>query len=361
MEASTETTDNCIPNTEITCDPEHTSLTDGGVTCTSSNHLNSECSFTCNDGYMLSGSATAICNINLEDNEHGSWSNEPPVCQGNLNTCVFLLLTKLYANGKVFAAEILCTAQNAPMDGHTSCTGDVSIGSVCSFICPFTYHLVGEASSTCEEVSGNLLGIWSNDVPSCQPIVCIPQHTAPTDGNVSCDNHNLLYSVCTFTCNSGHALIGSPTTRCNFGNTTTDGVWSNDAAVCQEIICTAHGAPENGGTSCKGEVALGTVCSFSCSEGYRLLGAPSSTCGENNDAGIWNKEAPTCERLSCTPTPEAPSNGNVSCSDGDFINSTCSFTCGTGFTIIGANSTTCQTKDSTEADWNKPAPVCQRE
>uniref|UniRef100_F7AJJ2 Uncharacterized protein n=1 Tax=Ciona intestinalis TaxID=7719 RepID=F7AJJ2_CIOIN len=252
---------------QITCDPEQTSLPNGGVTCTSSNHLNSECSFTCNDGYMLSGSATSTCNINLEDNEHGSWSNEPPVCQ-----------------------EILCTAQNGPMNGHTSCAG-----TVCSFVCPSTYKLVGEASSTCEEVSGNPLGIWSNDVPSCQ-----------------------------------------------------------------QILCTAHAAPENGGTSCIGEVAIGTVCSFSCSEGYRLLGPSSSTCGENSNAGTWNKEAPTCKRLSCSPTPEAPSNGNVSCSDGDFINSICSFTCSTGFTIIGPTSTTCQTNDSSEVDWNKPAPVCQR-
>ena len=66
--------------TEITCDPSRTAPTNGRVSCTDTNHYDSVCTYTCNEGYALS-------NENLETTTcigDGQWSSVPPQCIGML-------------------------------------------------------------------------------------------------------------------------------------------------------------------------------------------------------------------------------------------------------------------------------------
>lgn len=57
--------------------------------------------------------------------------------------------------------------------------------------------------------------------------------------------------------------------------------------------CSLQNMPTNGGTvTCTGEYpAIGSVCSFTCSNGTYLEGAAELTCG---DDGNWNDAAPVC-------------------------------------------------------------------
>lgn len=72
------------------------------------------------------------------------------------------------------------------------------------------------------------------------------------------------------------------------------------ASLFQEPIkCKAPGNPENGHSS--GEIyTVGAEVTFSCKEGYQLMGANKITCSES---GEWNHLIPHCEgMLSKFPT-----------------------------------------------------------
>ena len=60
------------------------------------------------------------------------------------------------------------------------------------------------------------------------------------------------------------------------------------------IICPAITVPTNGNDpGCS--TAWGTVCSFTCEDGYDLTGSASLTCGDGTGTtGSWGGSEPTC-------------------------------------------------------------------
>lgn len=57
--------------------------------------------------------------------------------------------------------------------------------------------------------------------------------------------------------------------------------------------------PWRGIKECNSDGELGTVCSFSCNEGYELKGDVSTTCHRDEEVegmGKWDNKVPTCER-----------------------------------------------------------------
>ena len=67
-----------------------------------------------------------------------------------------------------------------------------------SFRCNERFFLMGEESSECLDDDGrDAIGRWSNTGPVCARIICNPQQTSPSNGNVMCSNGNREDSVCT--------------------------------------------------------------------------------------------------------------------------------------------------------------------
>ena len=61
------------------------------------------------------------------------------------------------------------------------------------------------------------------------------------------------------------------------------------------ITCSALTAPINGeAPNCTDSTNVGSVCTFACSSGYRIVNSTSSTltCGQD---GNYDNQAPACE------------------------------------------------------------------
>ena len=63
---------------EVTCNPDYSSgnVTNGDVKCSDKNNFNSVCSFSCKDGYDVTGTANLTCT------DKGTWDGDEPTCVG---------------------------------------------------------------------------------------------------------------------------------------------------------------------------------------------------------------------------------------------------------------------------------------
>ena len=63
--------------------------------------------------------------------------------------------------------------------------------------------------------------------------------------------------------------------------------------------------------------------------------------------------------IRCNPERFVLENGNVDCSDGDKLGSICSFSCNNGYTLSsGSPATTCMDENDREGQWSNPPPSC---
>ena len=159
---------------------------------------------------------------------------------------------------------------------------------------------------------GEWLGKFTlNSIHNPLPVVC-PSLPALNNGIVSYNDSTLgLYTVATYTCDTGYTLIGGTTRTCE-----SDGMWwSGSAPVCQGkwngmwtffIECTLFSTgicfdlpPLTNGMISYNDAAstnirpVGTVAIFSCDIGYTLNEDATKTCG--ND-GMWSGSDPVCQR-----------------------------------------------------------------
>jgi len=172
--------------------------------------------------------------------------------------------------------------------------------------------------------------------------------------------------VCTFKCDESYSLVGSSRNiTCNPDeNEPTGGGWSDASPMCQGITCPALNNPENGEISCDDSNKYGSVCSFTCNDGFVLLGMQNLTCegNENNSInGTWNGDTPFCEGIVC-PTLPPPTNGEIDCSDGDKYNSTCVFVCDGGYALVGEDKLTCISNEEGQQSglWDETPPECKQ-
>uniref|UniRef100_I3MCP3 E-selectin n=1 Tax=Ictidomys tridecemlineatus TaxID=43179 RepID=I3MCP3_ICTTR len=94
----------------------------------------SSCTFHCDDGFDLHGSAQ------LECTSQGQWTHEVPSCQ-----------------------VVQCSSLAAPGKVNMSCSGEPVSGTVCEFACPEGWMLNGSAALTC-----GATGHWSGTLPTCE-------------------------------------------------------------------------------------------------------------------------------------------------------------------------------------------------
>ncbi|XP_059158280.1 uncharacterized protein LOC131942419 [Physella acuta] len=96
---------------------------------------------------------------------------------------------------------------------------------------------------------------------------------------------------------------------------------------------------DHGTTTCWPEVdpnIYGSQCSYTCGQGFELVGATSSVC-ESNER--WSNPWPSCQLITCPPP--TTTNGNFDCPSFDY-QSTCVLTCDDGYQTRGDTQVTCQ-------------------
>ncbi|XP_078343227.1 uncharacterized protein LOC144628967 isoform X2 [Oculina patagonica] len=274
------------------------------------------CQFSCNDGYIGSGSQVRRCQHN------GTWSGQNFTCQ-----------------------IINCTSLTVDPSGPlrmSSC--DNNYGAECNFSCTIGHRLNGSSTVTCIAPGNQHPGVWNNTIPTCEVITC-PALLEPSNGTrFGCSgNAEMNYSTeCRLSCNNGHIGSGSAVRTCQH-----NGTWSGNDFTCLIINCTSLTVDPSGPllmSSCDNH--YGDECNFSCTIGYRLNGSLAITCVApgNQHPGVWNNTMPTCEVITCPALPE-PSNGTrLGCSGNATMKyaTECRFSCNNGYTGSGSAVRTCE-------------------
>nr|XP_020654229.1 P-selectin-like isoform X1 [Pogona vitticeps] len=283
----------------------------------------SSCKFTCAEGFQISGADTTVCE------KSGQWSSLEPTCQ---------------------VRE--CQRIESPARGTINCInpiGDFAYNSTCYFSCEPGFELLGSKTLSC-----NASGQWTSSTPVCHAVQC-QRLLAPAHGNSTCFHLHGEFqyqSNCTFHCTDGFLLIGEEVTQC-----TSQGEWTAPVPFCQAIDCPKLDAPRNGELNCShpyGNFAYTSSCAFSCRKGFVQVGAEQLQC---TALGIWTEKAPFCEAMQCQGL-RSPKEGRMICSHpaGEFAyQSSCEFACEPGFALVGTKATHCLAT----GNWSAPLPTCQ--
>ena len=108
--------------------------------------------YECNDGYRIIGNRTRICQQN------GTWSGNPPICQG-IRKAILELCSILKSNCVDKKCDILVAPGNGSVTTHIANLSAISIYS-----CRSGYDLIGgDRTRLCLPS-----GLWSGTQPSCK-------------------------------------------------------------------------------------------------------------------------------------------------------------------------------------------------
>lgn len=293
----------------ISCGPVR-SPQNGRVDCSEGDLYNSVCTTTCSVGYELSGSKSRTC---LDSK---SWSGNEPACN-----------------------IVRCGVRDRPLHGSVLCTAEDAYLSSCTFSCDIGYKLVGNKQATCGQA-----GMWLGAVPSCELITC-EELTNPENGHIQCTYGNEYTSLCRTICMTGYELVGSRSRRC-LG----DGTFSGTPSKCRMITCSTGEQLENGQTSCSELSNYDSECTFTCAEGYHLIGTRSRRC---LSSGFWSDTTPHCERIQCRRLRQ-PLHSEMNCSNHNLASSVCEVTCDSCYSLLGSDRRTCREDGS----WTGEEPTC---
>ncbi|XP_077969047.1 uncharacterized protein LOC120326188 [Styela clava] len=147
--------------------------------------------------------------------------------------------------------------------------------------------------------------------PGCNK--ALPAHVCgpispPENGHVSCSTSKVQSSVCTFTCDPCHNLVGSRVRMCledsAWSGTETKCVYDNSLPGCAVgTTCPAKSilSPDNGNVECSNSNKFGSECRFICDRGYMINGKRVLRCNENTRD--WDAVRPICVRGDDTSNP----------------------------------------------------------
>jgi hypothetical protein len=368
--------------TSVTCAAQV--LTNGTVTPAGDGMAGTAITYACNSGYTLSGQSTSTCQAG------GTWSGTEPSCMASGSGCTpdpcvhsaagcMATGSTGYSCGTCVAgwmgtncdAMVTCTGAVAPANGTVS-SSSAAFGDSITFACNAGYTLAGTAMATCQANA-----MFSSAAPSCTPNACMPDLTAPANGNVA-PTMGTTGTVATYSCNGGYALSGSATRTCQ-----ADGGWSGAAATCTQVTgscmpdpcvhsvagcmpagsngytcgtcvagwsgtncdvpvtCTGATAPTNGSVS-SSMATFGNAVTYSCNTGFTLTGTAMATCQAD---GMFATPAPTCTVVDCGTPPTVTNAGAPAVSGGvgggstTTYGATAAYTCNSTFTKMGADPT----------------------
>ena len=262
--------------------------------------------YSCDNGYRLSGQSMTICQAD------GTWSGSTPTC------------------------EIVDCGQLDPITNGQITQPITTYGSSATYRCDSGYTLNGPNSRTCQAD-----GYWSGSEPSCDLVDC-GLVVAPTNGVVILSSTTYL-SVATYGCSTGYQLSGQNTQTCQ-----ADGTWSGNNPTCDILNCSTPTTPTNGQASFV-SINFTSVVAYSCDSGYVLNGSNSRFCQSD---GTWSGSTPTCAIVDCGQL-DPITNGQITQPITTY-GSSATYSCDSGYTLNGPNSRTCQA----DGYWSGSEPSC---
>ncbi|XP_055980966.1 complement receptor type 2 isoform X2 [Sorex fumeus] len=301
--------------------------------------LNSVLRYRCLSSFRLIGEATLMC---VSKNGAGSWDKAPPVCE--------------YARKNILCREPVVPGgyrdrKSRPPYVH---------GDAVTFTCNANFTMKGHRTVWCQ-ASGSwgplALPVCESDLPmECPSLPALHhgQHTGETTASfvpgISVNS----------SCQPGYMLVGPKTISC-----LSSGEWSAPLPTCKEARCQPPGPFPHGRVQEPPSLQPGSVLSFSCDEGYRLLGKSTSHCVVFDQQANWTK-MPQCEEIRCSPPPPVLHGTHSGSPNTDApFGSTVSYTCDPGpepgvtFVLVGEATLRCIADHQHQGVWNGPAPRCE--
>ena len=292
-----------------------------GQRVVSGKKFNHTATFTCNEGYMLSGASVRRCRGG------GVWDGVEPKCGKN-------------CSDPVINNNTLIRRKSISNSGYM--TSDTVY-----YYCTAGYVIEGKDVATCQPD-----GTWDIDPPHCYRISC-PPPTLPANSKVlSPMSFNTSQGasdgkIVVLTCKPGYYRIGSFRTM-----TCSAGQWQLPASFkCSPKSCADPGTPRNGGKTGLTYLFKDKV-EFYCDECYKLLGDSYRYCNADQS---WSGQQPTCERVEtrCKKISTIL-NGYVS-----KISNECGgkaeFSCDRYHNIVGKSKIVCNDNGT----WSAATPYCE--
>lgn len=264
--------------------------------------------YICDEGYQQSSEGNLLCR------EDGTWSPAPPQC------------SKVYCGAPP-------TVTNAKTTGN-----DFFFEGLVTYGCNTGYKRRGSASIVCGSNS-----LWSGSVPSCEIISCgTPPGIAHATVSFLTQTYN---SVATYKCNYGYIRKGDTIALCS-----ENGTWSlSGLLVCAPVDCGTPPLVLNATTKYT-TTTFQSVAVYYCQKGYSLQGNDRIQC---EASGIWQISLPVCTKDSCS-SPDVPSDV-ILVSGTNRVGDSLVFRCPVGYFMRGGSRITC----TAAGVWNSPVPTCQ--
>nr|XP_048295261.1 complement component receptor 1-like protein [Myodes glareolus] len=292
----------------------------------------SSINYTCNTGYHLIGSSTAVC---ISSDNGLIWDNETPICE-----------------------RIPCEAPPVITNGEfLAPTEDFYYGMVVTYRCQTgdrgkkLFNLVGEPSLHCTSNDGEV-GVWSGPPPQCIELgKCTPPHVKNA---VMVSESKSLFSLrdtVEFRCQPGFIMEGISSVQCQDLNK-----WEPELPTCFKVKSCGPFLDQlpNGNVLFPLNLQTGAKVSFVCNKGFKLKGNSASYCILAGRDSIWNSSVPVCERVTCI-IPEYMSG---ICEELKmkkyYYEDNVTLECKDGYTLDGSSQSQCQL----DATWDPPLANC---
>ncbi|XP_010128816.1 PREDICTED: complement receptor type 1-like, partial [Chlamydotis macqueenii] len=292
--------------------------------------------YTCDAGYYLVGNAVVFCRAS------GNWSRPGPRCED-------------IKNGRQVDGQGLISAP----------------GQMVTFQCHDGYSLQGSPHIFCQED-----GSWNAPVPICDRLYPHQELSNRPETPGGCGAPTRLYfaelkeehrneinfsvgKTVQYTCRPGYAKHPgmSPTITC-----LESGAWSEALEFCKRKECSHPGEPVNGKIVFLGNLPFGLSVTYSCEEGYRLIGQASRRCEISGEHVAWSGDIPTCQRIPCKPPPDIPNGKHTGRLLDEFhFGTSVTYTCDPGYPLHGEPSIHCTSQDGKNGVWSGPLPHCGEE
>ncbi|XP_078077349.1 inactive serine protease PAMR1 isoform X3 [Mustelus asterias] len=168
--------------------------------------------FTCNDSFILNGSAQISCQ------QDGTWTDKQPTCTKEIKSCTDP------------GAPINGQRRILSGSGHIS-QGFATVGTIVQFTCNYLFNLSGSTQRTCQQD-----GTWTEKQPTCtkENINCIDsgaplkgqQRVLPGSGEIH-QGYATIGTIVQFTCDYSFVLSGNAQRTCQH-----DGRWTEKQPAC---------------------------------------------------------------------------------------------------------------------------------
>nr|XP_020139997.1 complement decay-accelerating factor-like isoform X1 [Microcebus murinus]XP_020139998.1 complement decay-accelerating factor-like isoform X1 [Microcebus murinus] len=261
-----------------------------------------------------------------------------------------------WARPSRFCTKMSCPNPAPLINGDIQIPANRLFGEVMVFSCHAGFKRFGEGSATCIAVGDTVQ--WSNPIPICSRTCGVPPDVEFATLSVyyrDWDEYPVNTTV-EYICIPEYTQIsGVNRTRICLPNLE----WSSVPKFCRRFLCPVPKPVINGEVRLPGFRSEGSLLLFLCHDGYQLVGPQFVSCIAVDDEVRWNITGQQCTEITCDAPPQIPYARLSAGEEAFYVyNNTVTYSCDEGFSLVGEDSIQC-TLVNGQGDWSGPGPTCE--